>query len=280
MLASCTLRGDAGRHRSAALQNHRRDRERHSLGPHVCPSSRETTVCGTPRQELRHSKIKAHANCGQNAFHPPQLLAASSVRCPAPLLPANATHLSPGVSVRRLTRRYGVNATLHPSPGEATIHSHDNAFASSLLYSISTSARLLFPTQESLGVAFIFGARDWLRIHMGADISHPLVFVLSCCLIGLVESLFYCPLDHLKARVQVRDLTWQMIKQLNWMIRDPCDTVCAFDEEEWRLEDGQTGRDGGGERGDMLLRECSGWDDKDRPRPGHMPRCAVLECLK
>lgn len=58
--------------------------------------------------------------------------------------------------------------------------------------------------QEALGVALLFGAREWLRNNTGADITRPGAFILACCLIGLLESLIYCPLDHLKARMQVR----------------------------------------------------------------------------
>lgn len=63
--------------------------------------------------------------------------------------------------------------------------------------------------QEALGVALLFGARDWLRNNTGADITRPGAFVLACCLIGLLESLIYCPLDHLKARMQVRADRWR-----------------------------------------------------------------------
>ncbi|GAQ79652.1 Mitochondrial substrate carrier family protein [Klebsormidium nitens] len=57
--------------------------------------------------------------------------------------------------------------------------------------------------QEALGVAFLYGARDWLREHLNATLQNPPALVLSCCLIGLGESIIYCPLDHLKARLQV-----------------------------------------------------------------------------
>ncbi|GJP50604.1 hypothetical protein CLOM_g9752 [Closterium sp. NIES-68] len=58
--------------------------------------------------------------------------------------------------------------------------------------------------QEAVGVALLFGTRDWLRTAIGADISRPGVFIVACSIIGLLESLIYCPLDHLKTRIQVR----------------------------------------------------------------------------
>lgn len=53
-------------------------------------------------------------------------------------------------------------------------------------------------------MAMLFGARDWLREHLDATLANPPALVLSCCIIGLAESVLYCPLDLLKARMQVR----------------------------------------------------------------------------
>lgn len=61
--------------------------------------------------------------------------------------------------------------------------------------------------QEALGVSLLFGARDWMRENIGADIWRPGAFLLACCLIGLLEAIVYCPLDHIKARMQVRNAT-------------------------------------------------------------------------
>ncbi|CAI7780780.1 unnamed protein product [Closterium sp. NIES-54] len=58
--------------------------------------------------------------------------------------------------------------------------------------------------QEAVGVALLFGSRDWLRTAIGADISRPGLFIIACSIIGLLESFIYCPLDHLKTRIQVR----------------------------------------------------------------------------
>lgn len=57
--------------------------------------------------------------------------------------------------------------------------------------------------QNALGVALLFGAMDYMREHMGATIFAPHRFVLACCLIGAIESVIYCPLDHIKTRLQV-----------------------------------------------------------------------------
>lgn len=57
--------------------------------------------------------------------------------------------------------------------------------------------------QNALGVALLFGAMDWLRGVLGASIFAPHRFVLACFLIGTVESVLYCPFDHIKARLQV-----------------------------------------------------------------------------
>jgi hypothetical protein len=53
-------------------------------------------------------------------------------------------------------------------------------------------------------VALLFGARDWLREHLDATLANPGALVFSCCIIGVAESIIYCPLDLLKARMQVR----------------------------------------------------------------------------
>eukprot|EP00897_Mesotaenium_endlicherianum_P008282 jgi/Mesen1/7482/ME000039S06697 len=57
--------------------------------------------------------------------------------------------------------------------------------------------------QNAMGVALLFGAMDWLREHLGASIFAPHRFVLACVLIGTIESVLYCPLEHVKARLQV-----------------------------------------------------------------------------
>eukprot|EP00271_Cylindrocystis_brebissonii_P017964 TRINITY_DN4898_c0_g1_i1.p1 TRINITY_DN4898_c0_g1~~TRINITY_DN4898_c0_g1_i1.p1 ORF type:complete len:255 (+),score=44.21 TRINITY_DN4898_c0_g1_i1:456-1220(+) len=44
---------------------------------------------------------------------------------------------------------------------------------------------------------------DWLRDVLGASIFSPHRFILACFLIGTVESIIYCPFDHVKARLQV-----------------------------------------------------------------------------
>lgn len=52
-------------------------------------------------------------------------------------------------------------------------------------------------------MALLFGARDWLREHLDATLANPGALVFSCCIIGVAESIIYCPLDLLKARMQV-----------------------------------------------------------------------------